>query len=69
MITELVLNTNMKKQTRQVLLENCASILSIISDTTNSCFRPSIDAVVPAMVSNSEMLDKILGNYWITVRR
>jgi hypothetical protein len=43
-----------------VIRELHASILlSIISDTTNSCFRPSIDVVVPAMVSNSEMLDKI----------
>jgi hypothetical protein len=50
-----------------VIRELHASILlSIISDTTNSCFRPSIDVVVPAMVSNKDMLGKIpkvlLGN-------
>lgn len=43
-----------------VLRELHASILlSIISDTTNSCFRPSIDVVVPAMVSNPDMLGNI----------
>lgn len=36
-------------------------LLSIISDTTNACFRPSTDVVVPAMVSREDMLKPLLG--------
>jgi hypothetical protein len=43
-----------------VLREIHSSILlSIISDTTNSCFRPSTDVVVPAMVSRTDMLARL----------